>query len=170
MNPQKKQRTFRAIYEAQLMRPPKGASGRNARTFPVMARALRDLPERWLPEGEGQIWVWSDLHLGHENIIRFRDRPFRDAGHMDNALLDNWAETVDWAAENDAIVVCGEHRQEGRSIVNSKPISSSYSRLARAKVSGAGKSPISAPPDEFLRVEAIKKACSMLFADGNLRS
>ena len=53
MKRQERQRSFRAIYEAQLMRPPKGATGRRARTFPVMARALRDLPERWLPEDAG---------------------------------------------------------------------------------------------------------------------
>ena len=108
MRHQKEQRSFRAIYESRLLRAPKGATGRQARTFPVMAQALRDLPERWLPEDAGRVWVWSDLHLGHANIIRYCDRPFRDVGHMDNALLDNWAQTVDWSAESDSIVVCGD--------------------------------------------------------------
>ena len=31
-----KQVSFRAIYEARLLRAPKGATGRQARTFPVM--------------------------------------------------------------------------------------------------------------------------------------
>ena len=101
-----KQVSFRAIYEAPVA-PPKGATGRQARTFPVMARALRDLPESRLPAEAGRAWVWSDLHLGHENIIRFCNRPFRDAGHMDNALqhqqlirLDRLGTgQVDWSAK-----------------------------------------------------------------------
>lgn len=34
-------------------------------------------------------WYTADLHFGHDNIIRFCDRPFRDAGHMDRVLIDN---------------------------------------------------------------------------------
>ena len=60
---QRKQRSFRAIYEAQLFRPPKEASGRKVRTFPMMARALRALPEVWLKEDAKHVWVLSDLHL-----------------------------------------------------------------------------------------------------------
>ena len=162
MNPQKQQRSFRAIYEAQLMRPPKGASGRNARTFPVMARALRDLPERWLPEDSSQIWVWSDLHLGHENIIRFRERPFRDAGHMDNALLDSWAQTVDWAAENEAIVVCGDvAMKRGMTEANFDRIRAMPGRKylvpGNHDIGGAGQ----------LRAEGFDEVCALLYAEGD---
>lgn len=34
------------------------------------------------------IWFSSDLHLGHENIISFCNRPFTNAREMDEALLD----------------------------------------------------------------------------------
>jgi calcineurin-like phosphoesterase family protein len=30
----------------------------------------------------------SDWHIGHENIIRFCDRPFSDAGHMDQSIIN----------------------------------------------------------------------------------
>ena len=162
MKRQERQRSFRAIYEAQLMRPPRGAVGRRARTFPVMARALRDLPERWLPEDPGQIWVWSDLHLGHESIIRFCSRPFRDAGHMDNALLDSWAQTVDWAAENEAIVVCGDvAMKRGMTEANFDRIRAMPGRKylvpGNHDIGGAGQ----------LRAEGFDEVCALLYAEGD---
>ena len=158
----KKQRSFRAICEAQLMRPPRDAAGRRARTFPVMARALRELPERWLPDDANLIWVWSDLHLGHENIIRYRNRPFRDLGQMDNALLDNWAETVDWSAESDVIVVCGDiAMKRGMTEANFSRIRSMPGRKylvpGNHDIDGAGD----------LRVEGFSKVCAILYAEGD---
>lgn len=41
-----------------------------------------------------RIWVWSDLHFGHKNIIRFSDRPFDDIPHMDEMLIANFNECV----------------------------------------------------------------------------
>ena len=105
---QRKQRSFRAMYEAQLFRPPKEASGRKARTFPVVARALRSLPEIWLKEDAKNVWVFSDLHLGHDNIIPYRNRPFRDVSQMENALLDRIAEAVDWEAPDTTLVCLGD--------------------------------------------------------------
>jgi calcineurin-like phosphoesterase family protein len=32
-------------------------------------------------------WFTSDWHLGHSNIIRYFDRPFRDAEHMNEELI-----------------------------------------------------------------------------------
>lgn len=155
------QHSFRAIYHAALTWPPKGAVGRRARTFPVMARALRDLPERWLNEEAGQVWVWSDLHLGHANIIGYCDRPFRDVGHMDNALLDHWARTVDWSAEDDAIVVCGDiAMKRGMTEANFDRIRAMPGRKVLVPgnhdFSGAG----------GLRVEGFDEACAMLLVEG----
>ena len=72
----RRQRSFRAIYEAQLMRPSREASGRRARSFPTMARTLRALPEVWLPSDAEPVFVWSYLHLGHANVIPFNDGRF----------------------------------------------------------------------------------------------
>lgn len=40
------------------------------------------------------IWFTSDLHLGHENVIRYAKRPFANADEMDAALIANWKERV----------------------------------------------------------------------------
>ncbi|MEI8330923.1 MAG: hypothetical protein WCF90_04620, partial [Methanomicrobiales archaeon] len=44
-----------------------------------------------LDSGE-KIFLISDLHLGHANIIRYCSRPFlfSDVGDMDRVLIDNW--------------------------------------------------------------------------------
>ena len=34
-------------------------------------------------------WFTADLHFGHENIIKFCDRPFRDLNHMHTTIIDN---------------------------------------------------------------------------------
>jgi calcineurin-like phosphoesterase family protein len=34
-------------------------------------------------------WYTADPHFGHENIIRFCNRPFRNVAHMEQVLLDN---------------------------------------------------------------------------------
>lgn len=35
-----------------------------------------------------KIWVWSDLHLGHKNIIRFTGRPVANVEEMNQRLLE----------------------------------------------------------------------------------
>ena len=42
----------------------------------------------------GRVFVVSDLHFDHENIIRFCNRPFRTAREMNRALVYNWNRTV----------------------------------------------------------------------------
>lgn len=40
------------------------------------------------------IWVTSDTHFGHANIIRYCSRPFLGADEMNKALVQFWNETV----------------------------------------------------------------------------
>lgn len=41
-----------------------------------------------------KIWVISDTHFGHENIIHYCNRPFRSSKEMDDAMQANWNRVV----------------------------------------------------------------------------
>lgn len=41
-----------------------------------------------------QVFFTSDTHFGHSNIIKYCQRPFNSAEHMDEALISNWNEVV----------------------------------------------------------------------------
>jgi calcineurin-like phosphoesterase family protein len=41
-----------------------------------------------------KVFVVSDTHYGHHNIIRFCSRPFKNAPEMDAALIERWNQRV----------------------------------------------------------------------------
>lgn len=51
------------------------------------------------------VWFTSDLHLGHEAIIRMQNRPFRNVEEMDNALIHHLNECV---RPNDKLYILGD--------------------------------------------------------------
>ncbi len=51
------------------------------------------------------IYFTSDLHLGHENIIRLNDRPFENVEDMNRVLIQNWNSFV---KKNDFIYILGD--------------------------------------------------------------
>ena len=158
----RRQRSFRAIYEAQLMRPSREASGRRSRTFPAMARALRALPEIWLPAHAAPVFVWSDLHLGHANVIPFNDRPFQDVSHMNQMLFDQWARAVDWSAPDSAIVLVGD--------IAMKP-ALTPANFGRIRAMPGRKFLVPGNHDFTgegkLRLEGFDEVCLILYADGD---
>lgn len=51
------------------------------------------------------IYFTSDLHLGHNNIIRHCNRPFFSVAEMDAALIDNWNHRVH---RDDTVYILGD--------------------------------------------------------------
>ena len=98
--------TLKRLYERQLeaaATPGGGDTHHGTRTFRAMLKASRQAPARQL-DGE-RIWIWSDLHLGHDNIIGYANRPFRDAEEMDEELYANWYATV---GVDDTLIFAGD--------------------------------------------------------------
>ncbi|MCU4744376.1 metallophosphoesterase [Natronoglomus mannanivorans] len=51
------------------------------------------------------IYVVSDLHLEHGNIIEYCDRPFESVGEMNRTLVENWNDVV---GPNDTVLFLGD--------------------------------------------------------------
>ncbi len=51
------------------------------------------------------IYFTADTHFGHENVIKFCDRPFSDAAAMDAALIESWNSRVHG---NDTVFIVGD--------------------------------------------------------------
>lgn len=53
----------------------------------------------------GKIFVTSDTHYYHHKIIKYCNRPFRDAYEMNQVMIDNWNKTV---TEDDIVYHLGD--------------------------------------------------------------
>ena len=53
----------------------------------------------------GRVFVVSDLHFDHKNIIRFCNRPFKNTHEMNRAMLNNWNRTV---SDHDRVYYLGD--------------------------------------------------------------
>lgn len=52
-----------------------------------------------------KVFFTSDTHFGHNNIIKYSGRPFKDANHMDEMLIKTWNATV---SEDDEVYHLGD--------------------------------------------------------------
>ena len=78
------------------------ALGRGGKRLSSMRRALELHGAGTLDAPDAAVKAWSDLHLGHANIIGYQDRPFNGVGEMDSALWANWQVDV----RPDEVMVC----------------------------------------------------------------
>lgn len=52
-----------------------------------------------------KIWVCSDTHFDHFNIIKYCNRPFPTTDLMNSALIKNWNESI---TPEDIVIFCGD--------------------------------------------------------------
>ena len=52
-----------------------------------------------------KVFLISDTHFSHSNVIRYENRPFQDANEMDEYMIQKWNETV---SENDLVFHLGD--------------------------------------------------------------
>jgi len=80
----------------------------------------------------GRVFLISDLHLGHANIIRYCSRPFvrTDVVEMDRVLIDNWNYTV---SPNDRVYFLGDLRYG-----NDAPPAAEYRGLLNGDITFVG--------------------------------
>lgn len=46
-------------------------------------------------ERPDKVFFTADTHFNHTNIIYYCDRPYKDASHMNESLIENWNQLVD---------------------------------------------------------------------------
>ncbi len=95
------------IYEGQLaealeLRDEKGFDVAGFRLLLSVSRA-RGAVE--LNGEDGQVWVWSDLHLGDVDALTFFGRPFRSVDEMDDLLFERWRSSV---GPDDSVLCLGD--------------------------------------------------------------
>jgi calcineurin-like phosphoesterase family protein len=54
---------------------------------------------------ENRIFVISDTHFNHKNVIAYCNRPFSSVEEMNTSLIKSWNDAV---SDNDIVVFCGD--------------------------------------------------------------
>lgn len=52
-----------------------------------------------------KVYLISDMHFGHPNIIKYENRPFSSVEEMDAAIMNNWNTTV---GKDDKVFILGD--------------------------------------------------------------
>ena len=69
-----------------------------------------DQPVGLYNPGDEMVWLWSDQHLWHKNIIKYCNRPFVDADEMNDKMLGEWASKV---GMQDTLICAGDIAMAG---------------------------------------------------------
>ena len=93
---------YRATLEASMPKSRKKGRSDAGRAFRQVLSALDDHPATELATPDERVLLWSDLHLGHANVIDYGNRPFADVEEMDRRLWDSWAAAV----SPETVLVC----------------------------------------------------------------
>lgn len=60
------------------------------------------------------IWVTSDTHFNHANIIKYCNRPFSSVEEMNETIVENWNKVVSW---DDIIYHLGDFALGDKSLI-----------------------------------------------------
>lgn len=54
---------------------------------------------------KSNLYFWSDIHFGHNNIIKYSNRPFSSKEEMNQVMIENYKKTI---TDNDVVVWGGD--------------------------------------------------------------
>lgn len=66
---------------------------------------------------ERKIWIWSDQHFNHENVIKYGKRPYSDSDDMNSKMIENYDHTVQ---EGDICIWAGDIFFKSKEIFNNE--------------------------------------------------
>jgi calcineurin-like phosphoesterase family protein len=61
-------------------------------------------PVEFSPYDEN-VWIWSDQHFGHKNIISYSGRPFENVQHMEQSMISSYREVI---KDDDIVLFVGD--------------------------------------------------------------
>jgi len=62
-----------------------------------------------------KVWIWSDTHFSHKNVIAFSERPYESVAQMNEHMIANYNEYV---GENDICIWVGDVGFKGTTHIN----------------------------------------------------
>ena len=106
-----------ALYVEQLRQSPVAPVDRrmNRLQTEALIREARTIGPAVCTEADATTWIWSDLHLGHEQSRTVFGRPFQTAAAADTAMMEAWYEQV---AEGETIICLGDVTVDGEALAH----------------------------------------------------